>query len=67
MTSLCAAQTLPASPRRAPLSLLDMLRLHRSRRALTGLSVDALLDIGVTREQAIAEARRPFWDHDSTR
>ena len=65
MTSLCATHTLPASPRRAPLSLLDMLHLHRSRRALARLSDAALLDIGVTREQASAEARRPFWNHAS--
>ncbi|MEB8385869.1 DUF1127 domain-containing protein [Rhodobacteraceae bacterium KMM 6894] len=63
MTNLCAAQTLPVSRRTAPLSLLAMLRLHRSRRALTGLSDAALLDVGLTRAEADTEARRPFWDH----
>jgi uncharacterized protein YjiS (DUF1127 family) len=63
MTSLSATQTLPMSHRPARLSLLDMLQLHRSRRRLRTLDDDALLDIGLTRAEARAEARRPFWDN----
>jgi uncharacterized protein YjiS (DUF1127 family) len=33
----------------------------RERQALAQLDDDALKDIGVTRQQAIAEAARPFW------
>lgn len=43
-------------------SLLDALDLYRQRRALARLDDHALDDIGVTREEADAEARRPFWD-----
>lgn len=33
----------------------------RQRRALAGLDARSLCDIGLTRAQAVAEARRPFW------
>jgi uncharacterized protein YjiS (DUF1127 family) len=35
--------------------------LSRQRQALAQLDDDALKDIGVTREQANAEAAKPFW------
>lgn len=41
-----------------------LLRLHerqRQRRALRELDDHLLHDIGVTREQAQAEGRKPFW------
>jgi uncharacterized protein YjiS (DUF1127 family) len=34
----------------------------QQRRILKSLSDTALDDIGVTRAQAVTEARRPFWD-----
>ena len=34
----------------------------RSRKQLSRLSDAALADIGLTREQAVYEASRPFWD-----
>lgn len=47
-------------------SILDWLRrrtaIARQRRALAGLTDAQLHDIGVTRAQAQAEARRPAWD-----
>ena len=43
-------------------SLLDALAVYRQRRALARLDDHALQDIGITREEAIAEARRPIWD-----
>ncbi|HET7410470.1 MAG TPA: DUF1127 domain-containing protein [Paracoccaceae bacterium] len=36
--------------------------IARERRHLSELSDHALRDIGVTREQAIREAARPFWN-----
>lgn len=50
----------PVSARRR--SLLDVLALYRQRRALSRLDADALDDLGITREEADAESRRPFWD-----
>ena len=52
------------APFRAPrhTSLLDALAVYRQRRALARLDDHALQDIGITREEAIAEARRPIWD-----
>lgn len=46
-------------------SLLSLVwRWHErwlQRRALEELTADRLRDIGVTRAQAVAEARKPFW------
>ena len=36
--------------------------LHRSRRQLSALDDHMLADIGVTRQDAMAEAERPVWD-----
>lgn len=43
-------------------TLVKMRALRRERHALSGLDAARLHDIGVTREQAQAEAERPFWD-----
>ena len=42
--------------------LWHMLGLARQRRALARLDDRALKDIGVTRQDAQAEAARPLWD-----
>lgn len=42
--------------------LMRYLDLYRQRRALAALDADGLNDIGVSREAAQAEARRPIWD-----
>ncbi len=34
----------------------------RQRRQLAGLDADRLRDIGISREQALAEAAKPFWE-----
>ncbi|WP_336096227.1 DUF1127 domain-containing protein [Roseovarius sp. CH_XMU1461] len=36
--------------------------LRRQRRLLAELDADRLADIGLTRTEALSEARRPFWD-----
>jgi uncharacterized protein YjiS (DUF1127 family) len=38
------------------------LSVHRQRQALLRMDAALLRDIGLTREQALAEARRPIWD-----
>jgi uncharacterized protein YjiS (DUF1127 family) len=43
-------------------SLLDALEMYRQRRALARLDDHALQDIGITRKEALAEAKRPIWD-----
>ncbi|WP_428034478.1 DUF1127 domain-containing protein [Amphritea sp.] len=46
--------------------ILSRLKQYRqtyySRRLLTQLDARALSDIGLTRAEALREARRPFWD-----
>lgn len=37
-------------------------QLRHERRQLAELSDDLLRDIGLTRREAVREARRPFWD-----
>jgi len=44
------------------LSLFDIIAVRRQRRNLARLDDAALRDIGLTRDQAMSEARRPFWD-----
>ena len=44
---------------------LHLLSVARSRRALSKLSDAALSDVGLTREEALEEASRPFWDAPS--
>ncbi|QIE44809.1 DUF1127 domain-containing protein [Pseudohalocynthiibacter aestuariivivens] len=39
-----------------------LVALYRSRRALAGLSPEALADIGINRDAALREANRPAWD-----
>ena len=40
----------------------DYLALAAQRRALRKLDGTALKDLGLTREEALAEAARPIWD-----
>lgn len=50
----------PATGRRP--SFMDMVALYHQRRALAQLDDAALEDLGLTRHEAIEEARRPLWD-----
>lgn len=53
-----------AIPRRRRIwpSISSIFALVRSRRALRALTAEQLLDVGITAEDAQAEARRPVWD-----
>lgn len=51
-----------ASPKSVFSPLFLALSLFRSRRSLASLSDHQLADIGLTREEANAEAKRPIWD-----
>ncbi|SFP05715.1 DUF1127 domain-containing protein [Tranquillimonas alkanivorans] len=57
----------PAHARRAGL-LARVIGLHdvwRQRRRLATLEAHMLRDIGLTRDAAALEAKRPFWDRPS--
>lgn len=43
-------------------SILRVIALWRSRRALRALSPEQLRDVGISAQQAQAEAARPIWD-----
>ncbi|MFD1157491.1 DUF1127 domain-containing protein [Roseovarius aestuarii] len=43
-------------------SFIDMLTVYRQRRVLARLDDAALDDIGLSRDDALRESRRPFWD-----
>lgn len=45
-----------------PARLFALVAVARSRKGLTRLDDHLLRDIGLTREDARAEARRPVWD-----
>lgn len=50
-------------PRRSFFALVsDVFALHEQRGRLADLDDAMLRDIGLTRGQAISEARRPIWD-----
>jgi uncharacterized protein YjiS (DUF1127 family) len=65
LRSATASARLPARIKR-PAALLARLRLalaaRAQRRALARADDRLLDDIGVSRDQALAEARRPVWD-----
>lgn len=42
-------------------TLIRWQRRHEGRRALAQLDARLLADVGLTREQAEAESRKPFW------
>ena len=65
MTYMNTALSSRRDNRRIASFLTGFARLHdnwRQRQALKHLDADALLDIGLTRHEADAEARRSFWD-----
>ena len=62
MASLSHIRAKSCAPRHGRVSLLNMLALYRQRRDLSRLDHDALCDLGISREDALREARRPIWD-----
>jgi len=62
MPLLSLSRAMPAA-RRHPLQALRlMLALYRQRQILARLDDRALADIGLDRETARIESRRPLWD-----
>ncbi len=62
MTQLAIHRPCPPRRRFGLTMFWDALSLCRQRRTLARLDARALEDIGITREQAEAEAARPLWD-----
>lgn len=62
MTFLSHARYAADRPARRRLSLHDRVALYRQRAALRRLDDRLLDDIGLSRTEAEAEARRPIWD-----
>ncbi|MFD1510879.1 DUF1127 domain-containing protein [Lacimonas salitolerans] len=62
MSSLSLARIFPRFPALPRPGLAALLALHRQRQRLARLDDAALEDIGLTRDAALAEARRPLWD-----
>lgn len=62
MSSLIKTHALPARALSNRISLFSLFDLARERRALARMDDARLADLGLTREDALAEAKRPFWD-----
>jgi uncharacterized protein YjiS (DUF1127 family) len=61
------ASAAPSGRRLRPLArLLTLLALRRARRQLAMLEGHRLRDIGLSRDEALAEAHRPLWDAPAT-
>jgi uncharacterized protein YjiS (DUF1127 family) len=56
----------PAARRNWLQSIVHAFAVARQRRALKELDDSALSDIGISRQEADVEARRPIWDAPST-
>lgn len=65
MTTLTRSATFPALSLtrfgQAPALVFKALERARQRRQLAKLDAQALHDIGISRDQALAEALLPFW------
>ncbi|NOD34623.1 MULTISPECIES: DUF1127 domain-containing protein [unclassified Ruegeria] len=62
MTQVALHTTCKPANRSLMVGIFQAIELTRQRRALAHLDDAALEDIGVTRAEASAEARRFFWD-----
>jgi uncharacterized protein YjiS (DUF1127 family) len=60
--SLALSATRPSRRPRLLHRIARMLTLRRQRASLAQLDDHLLRDIGLTPEEALAEARRPLWD-----
>ncbi len=61
MTDFAAVHISQPSRRTKP-GLMAYLDLYRQRRALAAMDETQLLDLGLTRDDAIREANRAIWD-----
>ena len=61
MTDLTAAH-ISHPMRRTKTGLMGYLDLYRQRRALAAMDESQLLDLGLTRAEALKEANRAIWD-----
>lgn len=61
-TAFSAAALSRLSPARVLSRLAGAAAVSRQRRALRDLDEAILRDIGLTRDEALREAARPFWD-----
>lgn len=61
MSTLTLRSTTPLRPVMG-LNVLALLAVARQRAALADMDDARLADLGLTRDEALAEARRPFWD-----
>lgn len=61
MSTLTLRSTTPLRPIFG-MKPLAMLSLARQRAALAAMDDAQLRDLGLTRDEALAEARRPIWD-----
>jgi len=59
---LAACHSPPPSSRGVWSRVMATLMLYRSRRALAQLDSHILNDIGISRAQALSEAKRAVWD-----
>ncbi|EKE43927.1 hypothetical protein OCGS_1908 [Oceaniovalibus guishaninsula JLT2003] len=67
MTSMTRTLSHATAPRRPLLErLADWQSLYRQRHALAALDAGRLRDLGLTAQQARAEASRPVWDAPAT-
>ncbi|WP_138467908.1 DUF1127 domain-containing protein [Poseidonocella sp. HB161398] len=59
-----AVRPLPARflPRLPRVGILDFFALQRQRRHLRQLDAHLLEDVGISRDEAFDEGRRPLWD-----
>jgi len=55
-------RALPRNCESQHITLGRMLAVYRQRRALLRLDATALADLGLSRLEALREAKRPFWD-----
>jgi len=62
LSALHASVPVAARPRLSLRTLVDLIGLARSRKALADLDDRMLRDIGLTRAEARSEAARPAWD-----
>ncbi|QGX98838.1 DUF1127 domain-containing protein [Roseovarius faecimaris] len=62
MSAINKTLALPVRGRPGRIALFSLFDLARQRRALARMDDARLADLGLSREDAMAEAKRPVWD-----